>query len=88
MTSRPDYPIGQFVPPSSKLPRWGKRRTTISVREAALIQTFPKGYMFESDHMDYVCDMIGNAVPPKFAQVAGKAIRKELKKRYESVARQ
>lgn len=58
-----------------------KSRTTISVREAALIQTFPRGYKFETDFMEMVCDMIGNAVPPRFARVAGKAIRAELDKR-------
>jgi len=64
-----------------------KSRTTISVREAALIQTFPRGYKFETDSMEAVCDMIGNAVPPKFALVAAKRIREELEKRDESLAR-
>jgi DNA (cytosine-5)-methyltransferase 1 len=63
-----------------------KSRTTISVREAALIQTFPRGYEFDTDYMDTVCDMIGNAVPPKFARAAGGCIRKELEKRHESLA--
>jgi DNA (cytosine-5)-methyltransferase 1 len=52
----------------------------------ALIQTFPRGYRFETDYMDAVCDMIGNAVPPKFARVAGARIREELEKRHESLA--
>ena len=65
-----------------------KKRTTISVREAALIQTFPRGYKFDTDHMEAVCEMIGNAVPPKFAKVAGKRIREALESRHESVARQ
>jgi DNA (cytosine-5)-methyltransferase 1 len=64
-----------------------KRRTTISAREAALIQTFPRGYKFDTDYMETVCDMIGNAVPPKFARIAGKRIQEELKKRDESLAR-
>ena len=64
-----------------------KRRTTISVREAALIQTFPRNYTFETDHMESVCEMIGNAVPPQFAFVAGKRIHQELEKRHESLAR-
>jgi DNA (cytosine-5)-methyltransferase 1 len=64
-----------------------KSRTTISVREAALIQSFPRGYKFETDHMEVVCDMIGNAVPPKFAHVAAKRIREELEKRHEPLAR-
>jgi DNA (cytosine-5)-methyltransferase 1 len=64
-----------------------KRRTTISVREAALIQTFPRGYRFETDSMEAVCDMIGNAVPPKFARIVGNQIRAELEKRNEPLAR-
>jgi len=49
-------------------------RTTISVREAALIQTFPKSYRFETDQMEAVCQLIGNAVPPKFAAIFGRKI--------------
>ena len=48
---------GRFGHPS-------KRRTTISVREAALIQTFPRAFRFKTDYMEIVCDMIGNAAPP------------------------
>jgi DNA (cytosine-5)-methyltransferase 1 len=64
-----------------------KGRTTISVREAALIQTFPLGYRFETDSMEGVCDMIGNAVPPKFARAIGGQVLKTLKSRHESLAR-
>lgn len=64
-----------------------KRRTTISVLESALIQTFPKSYRFDTDYMDTVCEMIGNAVPPLFARIAGRHVRKELVKRNESLAR-
>lgn len=44
---------------------------TISIREAALIQTFPKNYKFKTQFMDYACDIVGNALPPKFAEIAG-----------------
>lgn len=57
-----------------------KRRTTISVLEAAMIQTFPKSYKFCTDFMEVACDMVGNAVPPRFASAAGRAIRKQLSK--------
>lgn len=65
-----------------------KRRTTISVREAALVQTFPEDYKFETDYMDIVCDMIGNAVPPKFARIVGLKILETLRARDESLAGQ
>lgn len=56
-----------------------RRRYTISVREAALLQTFPRNYRFETDQMDAVCSMIGNAVPPLYARKAGKAILAAIK---------
>jgi len=42
---------------------------TLSVREAALLQTFPADYFFSSPYMEYVCEMIGNALPCDFAAV-------------------
>jgi DNA (cytosine-5)-methyltransferase 1 len=57
-----------------------KRRYTISVREAALFQTFPPSYRFATDQMDAVCSIIGNAVPPLYARMAGKAIMTAIKK--------
>lgn len=69
---------GCTTPSKGRFGHPDKSRTTISVREAALIQTFPRGYKFESDSMGAVCSMIGNAVPPKFARIVGEQIRKEL----------
>ena len=63
-----------------------RRRTTISVREAALLQTFPEGYKFRTDHIEAVCDMIGNAVPPHFAKLVGRELGKSLEKHYGSLA--
>jgi DNA (cytosine-5)-methyltransferase 1 len=52
---------------------------TISVREAALLQTFPKDYKFTTPYMDVVCKIIGNALPCTFATAMSKAIISELK---------
>lgn len=41
---------------------------TISVREAALLQTFPIDYIFDTPYIDHVCEMIGNALPCDFAE--------------------
>jgi DNA (cytosine-5)-methyltransferase 1 len=54
---------------------------TISVREAALIQTFPVDYHFETPHMEYACDMVGNALPCDFAEVLSKACATALMKK-------
>ncbi|MGO8902036.1 MAG: DNA cytosine methyltransferase [Isosphaeraceae bacterium] len=40
---------------------------TISAYEAALLQTFPADYVFSCPYMEYVCSMIGNALPCDFA---------------------
>lgn len=41
---------------------------TISVREAALIQTFPKDYVLDTENIETACRLIGNALPCKFAE--------------------
>lgn len=41
---------------------------TISVREAATLQTFPADYIFDTLYMDSVCNIIGNALPCEFAK--------------------
>ena len=45
---------------------------TISVREAALLQTFPRYYRFDVPYMDHVCNVIGNALPCDFAEALAK----------------
>ncbi|PPC77911.1 cytosine methyltransferase [Pokkaliibacter plantistimulans] len=51
---------------------------TISVREAARLQTFPDSYEFASDYMDKVCQIIGNALPCDFARQMSKACQLAL----------
>lgn len=45
---------------------------TISVREAARLQTFPDNYIFDTALMEKVCVIIGNALPCKFAEYLAK----------------
>lgn len=42
---------------------------TISVREAATLQTFPNDYVFDTIEMDKACNIIGNALPCEFAYI-------------------
>ena len=35
------------------------RNRTISVREAALLQTFPMDYVFDTPYMEHVCNICG-----------------------------
>lgn len=60
---------------------------TISVREAAALQTFPPTYRFRTGYMDQVCELIGNAVPPRFARIVGRQIRKSLEAHRGGLAR-
>ena len=53
---------------------------TISVREAALLQTFPRDYRFNTPYMDYVCSMIGNALPCIFAEALSRQCVEQLRK--------
>lgn len=54
----------------------------ISVREAALIQTFPKTYKFFADEKDMAITKasryIGNAVPPRLGEVIAESIIKHI----------
>lgn len=42
---------------------------TISVREAARLQTFSDTYQFATDYIDQACQIIGNALPCEFARI-------------------
>lgn len=53
---------------------------TISVREAALIQTFPADYIIDTPYMEYACNIIGNALPCDFAEILAQSVHHELKK--------
>ncbi len=64
----PTITAGCTTPAKGRFGHPDRRRTTISVREAATLQTFPKGFRFDSAKIDRVCQMIGNAVPPLFAE--------------------
>lgn len=46
----------------------------ISIREGAVLQSFPIDYIFKTKHMGTTARMIGNAVPPKYAQAIANAI--------------
>lgn len=57
---------GRFVHPEED--------RALSIREGATLQTFPKNYIFKTTSIAKTARMIGNAVPPKYAEAIGKAI--------------
>jgi len=54
-----------------------KQNRSITVREAARIQTFPDDFYFE-DSRTAAFKQIGNAVPPYFSKIISKSIREHL----------
>ena len=58
-----------------------ERDRTISLREAALLQTFPEDYRFETPYFERACEIVGNALPCVFAEAVARAVWKEIEKR-------
>ena len=57
----------------------------ITIREAALLQSFPKRYKFGSGlGKEAVALMIGNAIPPEFVRRQALAIRSEIRRQQQS----
>lgn len=55
---------------------------SITIREAARLQTFPDDYIFYGSNTD-IYKMIGNAVPPKFAKCVANAVYDLLFDKYQ-----
>ncbi len=55
----------------------GKQRRTVSVREAARLQSFPDGFVF-AGAMNAAFRQIGNAVPPLLAFAIAKILKSQL----------
>lgn len=51
---------------------------TISLREAATLQTFPAEYIFETPHLERACEIVGNALPCLFAEAIGRRVRQAM----------
>jgi len=47
---------------------------TLSLREAALLQTFPPDYRFETPYMERACEIVGNALPCVFAEAIARSV--------------
>jgi DNA (cytosine-5)-methyltransferase 1 len=76
----PTITAGCTTPAKGRFGHPDRRRTTISVREAATLQTFPRSFRFQTESLDVACEMIGNAVPPLFAECLGAHLRATILK--------
>ena len=56
---------------------------TISLREAAHLQTFPADYRFETPHFERACEIVGNALPCVFAEAIARQVYCALAERTE-----
>lgn len=52
---------------------------TVSLREAAALQSFPDGYVFRADSPSQVAQMVGDAVPPRVAAFYATYLANSLK---------
>ncbi len=74
----------QFIRLSSGRFGHPEQNRALSLREGALIQTFPKDYYFDTSISNTsIARHIGNAVPPKLGEAIGKAIKKHLRGMHE-----
>lgn len=78
-----DKPSLTMVPGHNAFPIHPWLNRSLTVREAARIQTFPDEYIFMGPRQKQ-CMQVGNAVPPVMAQCWAKYIKKELDKYYEN----
>lgn len=69
-----DPKSGEYIHP--------EQTRTISIREAARIQSFPDWFVFEGGYSDQY-DQVGNAVPPLLARAVGHSIKALLDERSE-----
>ncbi|MDE0208724.1 MAG: DNA cytosine methyltransferase [Boseongicola sp.] len=51
---------------------------TISLREAALLQTFPSDYRFETPFFERACEIVGNALPCVFAEAIARQVQQMM----------
>jgi len=63
-----------LVPGNNAFPIHPTRDRSLTPREAARLQTFPDSFVFEGDRRRQ-CILVGNAVPPIFAEALGRSIQ-------------
>jgi DNA (cytosine-5)-methyltransferase 1 len=64
----------------------GRQARTISVREAARLQSFPDGFVF-AGAMNAAFRQIGNAVPPLLGLAVARTLRRQLRRAADGASR-
>lgn len=78
-----DKPSLTMVPGHNAFPIHPWLNRSLTVREAARIQTFPDEYIFAGPRQKQ-CMQVGNAVPPVLAQCWAEYLKEELDRYYET----
>lgn len=76
-----DRPATTMVPGHNAFPVHPRLNRTLTVREAARIQTFPDEILFTGSRQQQ-CMLVGNAVPPLLATVLAQCLRKSIEETY------
>lgn len=75
-------PSGTIVPGHNAFPIHPTLNRTLTVREAARLQTFPDRYVFTGPIINQ-CLQVGNAFPPIVAQIFAERLRTVINKKWE-----
>lgn len=79
-----DAPATTMVPGHNAFPVHPRLHRTLTVREAARIQTFPDWMRFVGTRQQQ-CTLVGNAVPPLLSEIFASAIAKMIKGNFQQV---
>jgi len=79
-----EKPATTMVPGHNAFPLHPTEDRSLTVREAARIQTFPDDVVFSGTRQDQ-CIQVGNAVPVKLSEVFAEHLKQKLEKKWEQI---
>ena len=77
-------PSGTMVPGHNAFPLHPTLNRSLTVREAARLQTFPDKIIFEGTRQEQ-CILVGNAVPVLLAKILGNKIKESINSNHKNL---